>query len=144
MELCLALALAAVFWAMSWPAFSAMHRGYLLETTAQDVVDCMSYARAQAVAQAAVYRLAFSSAPASYSLSRLDPADEAAGFVPAPGRWAAARKIDERLAVQAPPRPVLFFPNGTATTASVVLSAGAAGPVTVTLSGPLGSAEVAR
>jgi prepilin-type N-terminal cleavage/methylation domain-containing protein len=143
-ELSLVTALLGVLMALAWPEFRSLRKNYLLETTAHDLVDCMAFARASAVGERAWYKLVLTQNPALYTLYRMDVSGGASsGPEPAPGRWGAGRTVAPDIEIQAPNDPILFFPNGTATAATVVLKEDGFPPLSIQLSGALGYATIA-
>ncbi len=139
------MALLGVLMALAWPEFRSLRKNYLLETTARDLVDCMAFARASAVGERAWYKLVLKPSPALYTLYRMDVSGDAPAVLePAPGRWGGGRAVAPDIELQAPSDPILFFPNGTATAATVVLKEDGFPPLSIKLSGTLGYATIAR
>lgn len=129
---------------LAWPALRGLRKNYALETTAQDISDCMAFARASAVAQSAWYELDFMQS-SSYRLYKLDSDNGSiARQVPAPGRWGAGKSVAADIELDAPSSPIFFYPNGTATAATVVLKGPNAPPLSIHLNGTLGYATISQ
>jgi len=144
-ELSLVLALIAVFAGLAWPSLRNLRKNYVMETAAQDLTDCMTFARASAVAERSWYKLVFKQNPAVYTLYKMDVQDGSASPpTPAPGRWGLGKAVAPDVELDAPADPIFFYPNGTATAATVVLKGQDVPPVSIQLSGTLGDATIAR
>lgn len=142
-ELSIALSILCVLLALCWPVLSNLRKSYAFESTARELVDSMSFARASAVADSVVYKLAFEKSPASFTLYRLNE-EERGSPAPVPGKWGTAHKISDSVDLDAPAEPLLFFPNGTSSSATIALRDRGTTVLSVKLSGTMGYATIVQ
>lgn len=134
------MSLLAVLIGLAWPSFAGLRRGYAFETAAQELVDCMSFARAAAIADGVPYKMAFDPESRIVKTFKLDPQN---GLIAAPRHCGRGQRIEGKMELAGMSDPVLFYPNGTSTSATLALRDGGE-QMSIELQGALGYAAINR
>lgn len=141
-ELALVMALLGLFFSALWPAFGSMYRNYLLDSAAEELRNCVAYARAGSITERRRYKLVWSGDFVRYALYRQEMKDGEASWVLPGGRWGRERTLADGLELQSERREVYFHPNGTCTDSAWLLKGPGGASLKIRLVGDLGDARI--